>query len=73
MINRKKGFMPMLLLSLLLFLAAFITLIPFDKAGEVSLLGYKALNSLSPISTAILLTGSIVAHILRKKLFISQS
>ena len=73
MISRKKGFMPMLLLSLLLLLAAFMTLIPFDKAGEVSLLGYKALNSLSPISTVLLLSGSIVVHILRKKLFISQA
>ena len=69
MIQRKKGFIPMLLLSLLLLLAAFMTLIPFDKADKVSLLGYQALNSLSPVSTIILLSGSLIIHILRKRLF----
>ena len=70
MFIRKKGFISMLVLSLFLLLSAFMTIIPFDHAEKINLLGYKALNSLSPISTVLLLTGSLLVNYLRKKFFL---
>jgi len=71
MFKRKKGFLPMLLLSLFLLIASFMTLIPFDQAEAVNLLGYRSLNAFTPFSTLLFLTGSIAVNILRKKYFLS--
>ncbi|MBI9097328.1 MAG: hypothetical protein JEY91_02570 [Spirochaetaceae bacterium] len=72
MFIRKKGFISMLVLSLLLLLSAFMTIIPFDQAEKINLLGYKALHSLSPVSTIVLIVGSIVVNYLRKRYFLTN-
>ncbi|MBN2657759.1 MAG: hypothetical protein JXR86_11920 [Spirochaetales bacterium] len=66
---RKKGFMPMLVLSLVLFFAAYATLIPFEEAEQVNLLGYRALSSFAPVSTLILAGCAIAVQIVRKRFF----
>lgn len=70
MIDRKKGFLPMLLLSLVLLISAFITIIPFEGAVTENLAGYRSLSILTPLSTAFLLIASFLANIIRKRYFI---
>lgn len=70
MFIRKKGFLSMLLLSLILLLVAFMTLIPSDQSEKISLLGYRSLDSLAPVSTSLLLAGSLAVNFIRKRYFL---
>ena len=45
----------LLVLSMLLAAGAGLTLVPFPGAGKPSMLGYRALCTFSPVSTAIML------------------
>lgn len=59
----------MLVLSLFLFFAAYATLIPFENAEKVSLLGYSALSVYAPVTTLGFLFCAIAAQIIRRRFF----
>ncbi len=68
--SMKSSMLPpvLLVLSALLAAGAGLTLVPFPGAGKPSILGYKALCSFSPVSTAIMLFVSYSLNGYRLKL-----
>lgn len=67
--KRKKGFLAMLTLSVFLLIGAFVTVIPFEEADKISLLGYGAVSAMAPVSTILFSTGALVVQILRRRFF----
>ena len=55
-----------LIFAIVHFVMAILTLIPMDSASKVSMLGYKALCSFSPIGTIILITLSFLHFMIYK-------
>jgi len=53
--------------TIIYLIAALLTLVPCNAVSKVSLLGYKALCSWSPISTIILISLGILHIFLNKK------
>ncbi|MBN1525068.1 MAG: hypothetical protein JW904_11325 [Spirochaetales bacterium] len=70
--TRKKGYLPLLILTMLFTLAAIVTIIP-AMASKLCLLGYYAHCSFTPISTIICLLGSLITCIVRSRLFVLRS
>ncbi len=58
----KSNGMLKLTVSILLCAAAAATLIPWPKAAETCVLGYKSLCSFAPVSTVILLFAAKTLH-----------
>lgn len=54
--------------AIVLLVAGGLTLLPSPKASKVSLLGYRAKCSFSPVSTAILLAAGAGLFVLRQHL-----
>lgn len=66
----KKGYGPLMGLTIILTLAAIGTAIPAAAASKVSLAQYKALCSFTPISTVLCLLGAAVVCKIRKNKFV---
>lgn len=69
--TKKKGYKLLLFITLLFTLCAISTLIPTEQVSKVSMLGYKAHCSYTPISTIICLALAGGTCIIRKKKFIA--
>ncbi len=67
MAERKKGYWPVLALTILLTLGALSTIIPRGSAGKENYLGYHAICPFAPFSTLICLAAVAVVCILRSK------
>jgi hypothetical protein len=67
MTTRKKGYNLLLGLTILLTLAAIVTLLPNPGASKVNLLGYKSICSAAPMSTLLLLICTGANCYLRKR------
>ena len=65
--NKKKGYWPLMILTILLTLAGIITIIPSESASKECLLNYKALCSFTPIGTIICFTLAGIVCIIKKK------
>jgi hypothetical protein len=59
----------LLIVTILLTLAAILTLIPMASASQVSLLGYRSLCSFAPISSLLLLAAAAGVCFVRSKYF----
>jgi hypothetical protein len=59
--------MVLTIVSIVLAIAAIITIIPAGSVEKASLLGYKAICPFTPISTFICAFGSRTAYVLGKK------
>ena len=57
--TRKKGYKILLILTILFTLCALSTLLPSEQANKISMLGYKAHCSYTPISTIIVTTQAL--------------
>ena len=67
--TKKKGYMPLLVLTILLTLMTVSTLIPDTAASKVCLIGYKAHCTFTPLSTLILIAMTGVVCKIRSKKF----
>lgn len=67
--TKKKGYKPLILLTILLTLSAVNTLIPAAEASKPSFLGYKAHCSFTPISTILCLLGAGAVCMIRSRKF----
>jgi uncharacterized membrane protein YozB (DUF420 family) len=56
-----------LLLAVISFISAVLTLLPYKNIDDECFLGYKALCAITPVSTLILIVAGIVFLYLRKK------
>ena len=65
--NKKKGYGYLLLLTVLLTVAAILTLIPHAAASKECMLGYKSVCSFTPVSTLILVIAAGVTCVVRKR------
>lgn len=61
-----------LIFAIVHFSLAIAALIPMASASKVSMLGYKALCSFSPISTMILLGLSLMHYLMYKGVFVRK-
>jgi hypothetical protein len=66
--QRKKGYVPLLLLTIVFTILALSTLIPQASASKECILGYRAHCTFTPISTLICLAISGLLCVLRKRL-----
>jgi len=66
---KKKGYIPLLILSIIFTLAALTTLIPQPSASRACYLGYKAHCSFTPWGTLICLALAGIICIIRKRYF----
>jgi hypothetical protein len=69
MATRKKGYRPLLAVTVLLTLAAVSTIIPSSSASKECLLGYKAHCTFTPIGTIICLAAAGIVCTIRKRFF----
>ena len=65
--NNKKS-LTHLIFTIVHFVMAILTLLPTASASKVSMLGYKALCSFSPIGTIILITLSFLHFMIYKNI-----
>jgi hypothetical protein len=56
-----------LLLAVLSFISAVLTLLPYKNIDDECFLGYKAMCAITPVSTLILIVAGIVFLYIRKK------
>jgi len=66
---RKKGYWPLLILTILLTLSALSTLLPTPGIHKACQLGYMAHCSFTPISTVLCLLLTAVVCSVRKRIF----
>ncbi len=66
--TNKKGGSVYLIIAVMCFISAIITLVPFKNIDDECLLGYKALCAFTPISTLILIVVGIFLMYMRKKM-----
>ena len=64
--ENKKGGMGYLIISILCFIGAIITFLPYKNIDDECMLGYKALCAFTPISSLILIVVGIFLLYLRK-------
>jgi hypothetical protein len=64
--NKKSGTL-YLIISILCFIGAIITLIPYKGVDDECLFGYKAICAFTPISSLVLIAVGILLMFLRKK------
>ena len=70
---KKKGYTPLLVLTIFLTLMTVSTLIPAADASKVCMLGYKAHCTFTPISTLILIVMTGVVCKIRSRKFTEKS
>ena len=70
--QRKPGYSILLALTVLLTLAAAVTLIPNPSASKASLLGYRSVCSFAPVAPLILLVMAGLVCVVRKRLFTEE-
>ena len=70
---KKKGYGFLLGLTILLTVSAALTLIPHSGATKDCLLGYQAVCSFTPVSTLILLAGTALICVVRKRKFTEET
>ncbi|HRW62324.1 MAG TPA: hypothetical protein P5132_02495 [Bacteroidales bacterium] len=68
---RKKGYWWLFALTVFFTLCAISTVIPSEQASKVSMLGYKAHCSFTPISTIICAIPAALVCFIRKRLFVT--
>ena len=66
--ERKKGYIPLLLLTVFFTVLALSTLMPQASASRECMFGYRAHCTFTPISTVICLAISGLVCVLRKRL-----
>jgi len=71
--TKKKGYGILLGLTILLTIAAILTVIPNAGASKESMLGYKSICSFAPIATIILLLLADAVCVIRKKVFTAET
>ncbi len=71
--EKKKGYVPLRILTIFFALAAIGTLLPIMPASKDCMLGYRAHCSFTPISTLICIVGAGVVCIIRKRKFTVSS
>ena len=69
MADRQKGYVLLLLLTVLLTLSGIVTLLPLASASKECMLGYKALCTWAPISALVCFLAAAVVCIIRKRNF----
>ena len=62
-----KAKLVFLLLAVLSFIGAVLTLLPYKNIDDACFLGYKAMCAITPVSTLILIVMGIIFLYLRKK------
>ena len=65
--ERKKGYWPTFVLTVLLTLGALSTVVPSGSAGKENYLGYKAICPFAPFSTLICIALVAMVCLLRSK------
>ncbi|MFQ6065684.1 MAG: hypothetical protein ACE5K3_00210 [bacterium] len=70
--KRKKGYLPLLVLTILFTLAAVVTVIPQASASKECFLGYKAHCTFTPIGTLICVIVAGVTCSIRKRKFVEK-
>ena len=70
--KRKKGYGFLLALTVLLTLAAVLTVIPAPSASKECMLGYKAFCSFTPVGTLICLAAAGTVCVVRKRVFTEE-
>lgn len=70
--GKKKGYVFLLILTIVSVLAAASTVIPQSSAYEECMLGYKAHCPFAPISTILCLVAGGVVCVIRKRKFIEE-
>lgn len=65
--TRKKGYWILFIITIILTIGAVSTMIPSEHATKISLLGYKAHCSYTPISTIICIALAGITCLIRKK------
>ena len=68
---RKKGYWILFVVTIICTLAAVATLIPYDGASKVGLLGYKSFCSFAPFSTFVCVIFAGMSCFIRKGYFVS--
>ena len=68
---RKKGYWILFILTLIFALGALSTILPSERVSEVSMLGYKAHCTFTPISTIICIGLAGLTCFIRKRFFVS--
>ena len=67
--QKKPGYRALLALTVLLTLAALVTVMPNAAASKPSLLGYKSICSFAPVATVVLLIAAGLVCVIRRRLF----
>jgi len=67
--KRKKGYIVLLVLTIIFTISALSTVIPYGYANKISMLGYKAHCSFTPISTIICIALAGLSCFFRKRFF----
>ncbi len=62
-----KAKLVLMVLAVLSFIGAILTLLPYKNIDDECLLGYKAMCAITPVSTIILIVAGIVFLYIRKK------
>ena len=70
--KRKKGYVLLLVLTILLTLAAISTVIPQPSASKECFLGYKAHCTFTPIGTLICIIAAGIICSIRKRKFVEK-
>lgn len=68
---RKKGYRVLLVLTILFTVCALSTVLPSERVNEVSMLGYKAHCSFTPVSTILCIGFAGLTCFIRKRFFVS--
>jgi hypothetical protein len=63
-----KGGMGYLIISIICFIGAIITFLPYKNIDDECMLGYKALCAFTPVSSLILIVVGIFLLFIRKKM-----
>lgn len=68
---RKKGYWALLVLTLLFTICALSIILPSERVDEISMLGYKAHCSFTPVSTILCIGLAGLTCFIRKRFFVS--
>jgi len=68
--KRKKGYKILIVLTIIFTISALSTIIPYEHANKLSMLGYKAHCSFTPISTIICIVLAGLSCFFRKRFFV---
>ncbi len=68
---RKKGYWVLFLLTILFTVCALSTILPSERVNEISMLGYKAHCSFTPISTILCIGFAALTCFIRKRFFLT--